>query len=220
MLRVVGRLATQTPHSARLLLFLRCSRDRQLDGHCYVCGYIVCTVITNAKQLCRAHGRLIISAAHGLNTSDAPPSWWGRRCCLLKTCRTAATMRRTTSRSWKLAEGWKAGATDFFVGGNKDIEFRLDNVNEDVHDLHDGSLNLKLRKPSFKNFFSAHKVTVTVPIFVVRMITRDWSLYKKDWLTLQSCSRPPRLLRGTGTNSVCRTRSGKRHQRELDAENW
>ena len=41
-------------------------------------------------------------------------------------------------------------------------------------------------KSSFKNLFSAHEVSVTKLFYLVMMtMTKDWSFYKKGWLTLQ-----------------------------------
>ena len=54
-------------------------------------------------------------------------------------CSTAA-VRRTTSRLWRrsgllLTDGKKEGAVDFLIGGDLNIEFSLENADEDLHGL-------------------------------------------------------------------------------------
>ena len=44
-----------------------------------------------------------------------------------------------------LTEGRETGVTDFFIGGDLNIEFRLDNAKEDLHGL-DSRLVRNVRK--------------------------------------------------------------------------
>ena len=65
----------------------------------------------------------------------APPSWWAQRCCFQFTCgrdeedyiEALETVRAT------LTEEKKAGAADFFIGG--DIKLKLGSAGEDLHGL-------------------------------------------------------------------------------------
>ena len=89
-------------------------------------------VITAEQPIC-AHEKLTIFVVHWLTMRGAPQSWVDRRCCFQSTWHTVVAMRGTleTVRAAP-SEGKKAGAVDFFFGGDIIIELGLGSAGEDL----------------------------------------------------------------------------------------
>ena len=77
------------------------------------------------------------------------------------------------------------------------------------------SRDLRSREASSKNLCSVQAMTETR---YVKMGVMDWSFHREDWKKQRFRSRLPRQPCGTGTSSLCRTRSGRWRLRQQNAK--